>query len=88
MEPDTRVLEVVCKHFKAECGDETIGNLRKRLNKAHVQNHRLRRKALQLENLLKLERSCRAISNSVLTALLRRMDSLLDQQHADRIGDD
>ena len=88
METNTRALEAVCKHFKAECGDVTIGNLRKRLNKAHVQNHRLRKKALQLENLLKLERSCRAISNSVLTALLRRMDSLLDQQHSDHIADE
>ena len=87
MEPNTRALEVVCKQFKAECGDETIGNLRKRLNKAHVQNHRLRRKALQLENLLKLERSCRAISNSVLTSLLTRMDSLLER-HSDHIGDE
>ena len=87
MEPDTRVLEVVCKHFKAECGDEAIGNLRRRLNKAHVQNHRLRKKTLQLENLLRLERSCRAISNSVLTSLLTRMDSLLER-HSDRIEDE
>ena len=77
-------LELICKHFRNECGDETIGNLRKRLNKAHVQNHRLRKKALQLENLLKLERSCRAISNTLLTSLITRMDSLL-AEHEDRI---
>ena len=82
-----RGLEVACRYFKAECGDETIGNLRKRLNKAHVQNHRLRKKALQLENLLRLERSCRAISNSVLTSLLTRMDNLL-QERSDRIADE
>ena len=85
METDTRALEVVCKHFKAECGDKTIGDLRRRLNKAHVQNHRLRKKSLRLENLLKLERSCRDISNSVLTALLTRMDSVL-AEHEDRIA--
>ena len=87
MEPNTRALEVVCKHFKAECGNKAIGDLRRRLNKAHVQNHRLRKKALQLENLLRLERSCRAISNSVLTALLTRMDSVL-AEHEDRIADE
>ena len=80
-----RALETACRYFKAECGDETIGNLRKRLNKAHVQNHRLRKKTLQLENLLRLERGCRVISNSVLTSLLTRMDNLLEER-SDQIG--
>ena len=27
MESNTRPLEVVCKHFRAECGNETVSNL-------------------------------------------------------------
>ena len=84
MEDNTRALEVVCKHFRNECADKTIVNLRKRLNRAHVQNHRLRKKALQLDSLLRLERSCRAISNTVLASIITRMDSLL-AEHEDRI---
>lgn len=84
MEDNTHVLEVVCKHFRNECADKTIVNLRKRLNRAHVQNHRLRKKALQLDSLLRLERSCRAITNNVITTMFTRMDSALSE-HEDRI---
>ena len=87
METDTRALEVVCKHFRNECGDATIANLRKRLNKAHVENHRLRKKALQLSSHLERESSCRAILNTLISILLRRMDSVLDSAQR-RIGDE
>ena len=73
METDTRALEVVCQHFRKEFHDETICNLRKRLNCAHVQNHRLRNKAQQLETQLKIERSCRAILDSVVLLLIKRV---------------
>ena len=73
-----RVLEVVCNHFRTECGDESLTKLRRRLNNAHVANHRLRKKALQLETQMKLERSARAILNEVVSSLIMRMDLLLD----------
>ncbi len=86
LETHTRALEVVCKHFRDECGDATIANLRKRLNKAHVENHRLRKKALQLSEQLTVERACRAIVSELLTLLLKRMDSVLSSA-LDRIAD-
>ena len=47
METHTRALELVCSHFRNEFSTQEIASLRKRLNCAHVQNHRLRKKALQ-----------------------------------------
>ena len=78
MEESTRALDTVCKHFREECGDEAIRNLRRRLNAAHVANHRLRKKALQLNEQLAIERSCRAVVSELLATLLRRMDSVLN----------
>ena len=77
METDTQPLEIVCRHFRDACGDATIVNLRRRLSRAHVQNHRLRKKALQLSEQLTIERSCRAVVSEILTVLIRRMDSVL-----------
>ena len=85
METDTRPLEIVCRHFRDECGDATIANLRRRLNRTHVQNHRLRKKALQLSEQLAVERSCRAVVSELLTVLIRRMDSVLTAR--DRTAD-
>lgn len=87
MEQDTHALEVVCKHFRNECGNKTLTDLRRRLNNAHVSNHRLRKKAQRLEEQVKLERSARAILNQVVSALILRMDSLLDSVQ-DRIVDE
>ena len=78
MDESTRALETVCKHFRNECGDATIANLRKRLNRAHVENHRLRKKALQLSEQLAVERSCKAILTEIIAVLLKRMDSVLE----------
>ena len=49
MEANTQALEVVCKHFSAEYGDQTIAELRKQKAKAHASNYRLRKKVAQLE---------------------------------------
>ena len=87
MESNTRPLEMVCRYFRRECGDKTIDNLLKRLNRAHVANHRLRKKALQLEAQVILERSCRALLNNMLIEVTLRMDSLL-AEHSDRIADE
>ena len=76
MEPDTQALEVVCKHLRLECGDGTILNLRRRLNRAHVANHRLRKKAQQLEGNLAVERSCRGVLASIVNRLVAQMDFL------------
>ena len=86
MDESTRALETVCRHFQHECGDETIRSLRRRLNAAHVSNHRLRKKTLQLSEQLDVERSCRAVVTELLTMLLKRMDSVLSSAR-DRIAD-
>ena len=78
MDVNTRALETVCQYFRKECGDETIANLRKRINRAHVENHRLRKKALQLSEQLAIERSCKAILRELIAVLLKRMDSALE----------
>ena len=44
METNTQSLEVVCKYFLTECGNSEIQSLRKRINRAHVANSRLRQK--------------------------------------------
>ena len=49
MEANTQALEIVCKHFKAEYGDQTIDDLRKQKAKAHAANYRLRKKVAQME---------------------------------------
>ena len=86
MEESARPLEIVCKHLLQACGDDTILSLRRRLNNAHVSNHRLRKRALQLSEEIAVERSCRAILRELLTILLRRMDSVLSSAR-DRIED-
>jgi hypothetical protein len=74
MEESIQSLEVVCKHLRNECGDDTILSLRRRLNNAHVSNHRLRKKALQLSEQIAVERSCRAILTELLANIVKRMD--------------
>ena len=49
MESNTQALEIVCKHFSTEYGDQTIADLRKQKAKAHAANYRLRKKVAQLE---------------------------------------
>jgi len=41
MEDNTQALEVVCQHFKAAYSDDTIENLRRRLQKAYRRNSEL-----------------------------------------------
>eukprot|EP00973_Karenia_brevis_P001966 268172-Karenia_brevis.AAC.1 len=50
--------------------------LRKRLNRAHVENCRLRKKAQRLERQLNVERLAKRIMQDVCVRLIRQMDSL------------
>ena len=70
-------LETACRYLRNECRDEANRKLRRRLNTAHVQNYRLRKKASQLSEQLAAERSCKAILSELIVILLRRMDSAL-----------
>ena len=49
MEPHTRALEVVCRHFKQEYGTEALLKLRKEKNCLASQNYRLRKKIENME---------------------------------------
>ena len=49
MEANTQALEVVCRHFRAECSDQTIADLRKQKARAISSNYRLRKKTALLE---------------------------------------
>ena len=75
MEENTKALEIVCKHFHNECADTEIRNLRLRINRAHVQNHRLRKKAQHLTEKLNIEQIRRKITSELLLMMIRRMDS-------------
>ena len=56
MEANTQALEIVCKHFKVEYGDQTVSDLRKQKAKAHAANYRLRKKVAQMEERIVLLR--------------------------------
>ena len=66
MEDNTKALEVVCKHFKHEFGDDAISRLRRPINRAHVANHRLRKQLIRLQEILDIERSLKGIFRSML----------------------
>ena len=80
MESNTRALETVCKYFQSECGNREIQSLRKRNNRAHVANSRLRQKCNCLEQLLKESRDSGMLLNRILHLLIQRMDSMLEQR--------
>ena len=86
MENHTRALEVVCKHFRNECGDALIASLRNRINRAHVANCRLRKKLNLLEEHLHRQTSCRQVLDQILILLINRMDLLLSSE-MDRVLD-
>ena len=75
MESNTRALEVVCAHFKEEYSNKELLGLRRKLNTAHVQNHRLRKNAQKLTDELAIERNCRQILHRLIQVLLTQRDS-------------
>ena len=80
MESNTRALETVCKYFQSECGNREMQSLRKRINRAHVANSRLRQKYNHLEQQLKEHRDSKMLLNRILHLLIQRMDSMLEQR--------
>ena len=70
-------LRIVCTNLKEECANDEILKLRKRLNRAHVENCRLRKKAQQLETKLTTERLTKEILKEITIHLIKRMDSRL-----------
>ena len=76
METNTKALETVCRHFKAEFGDKTISNLRKRVNKAHAANYRLRRKIANLDSMLQIQKSLTMLMQSFVTSLMHQFNNL------------
>ena len=72
MEDNTRALELVCAHFKAEYGNETISNLRKRLAKAYRRNSDMKKELMKAR--------FQHISTKLLNVfLLTRWRELVDQ---------
>ena len=69
-------LRVVCATLKDDCTDDELLKLRKRLNRAHVENCRLRKKAQALETELMSERLAKSHLQAIAIMLIRRMDSL------------
>ena len=69
-------LRIVCSALKQECTNDELLKLRKRLNRTHVENSRLRKKAQTLESDLMAERMAKQILQAVAIQLIRRMDSL------------
>ena len=76
MESNMKALEVVCMHFQSEYGDENLRKLRRRLNTAHVQNHRLRMRLNETEKRLTFEESRCKILSHIINDLINRMDTL------------
>ena len=74
MEDDTRVLELVCKHFKANYSDSTIRSLRKRLQDAYKRTSKIRK------NLIAKECECAflLLLNDCLLRQLRTLTVELD----------
>ncbi len=87
MEDHMHALELTCTRFRLECGDETIRNLRRRLNGAHVRNHRLRTRVQQTMRELSTERSARRILHEIFMHLLKRTDAILEQLATDSVAD-
>ena len=69
-------LRVVCACLEESTRDVEVANLRRRLNRAHVENCRLRKKAQQLERGQAAEQLAKRILQGVCVSLIRQMDSL------------
>ena len=82
MEPSTRPLEIVCKHFKAEFGEQVITNLRKRLQTSYSRTSRANRKVQALSMQLRCERKLRDALTVLLAKTLGQVDDLLDSLQA------
>ena len=76
MEDNIHALEIVCKHFKRELGDQVIISLRKRINRAHVMNYRLRRKIANLDSMLQIQKSLTKIMRVFVSSLIEQFNHL------------
>ena len=69
-------LRVVCANLRDSTRDDEMTRLRRRLNRAHVENCRLRKKAQRLERMLDVELKAKGILQDICHRLIRQMDSL------------
>ena len=69
MEDNTAPLEIVCRHFRNEYGNETIKNLRRRLQKAYRRTAGLKKDLA----ICHFRQGSLKTMNALLTALLRRL---------------
>lgn len=69
-------LRVVCTHLKESAREAEVASLRRRLNRAHVENCRLRKKAQRLDRELIAEQLAKRILQGACIGLIRQMDSL------------
>ena len=69
-------LRVVCSNLRDSTRDDEMTRLRRRLNRAHVENCRLRKKAQRLERELNVERMAKGILQDICVRMIRQMDSL------------
>ena len=76
MEDNIHALEIVCKHFRQELGDKIMISLRKRINKAHVTNYRLRRKIANLDSMLQIQKSLTKIMRVFVSSLIDQFNHL------------
>ena len=68
-------LALVCDHLKETCQNAEMLKLRRRLNRAHVENCRLRKKAQKLDEMLASERVARIVLAEISRHLIQRMES-------------
>jgi len=73
MQSDLVALGITCSHFKDYQSAELI-SLRKRINSAHVQNHRLRKRLVDLEKRIEFH----DILNYILRRFVNRILSILE----------
>ena len=69
-------LRVVCANLRDSTRDDEMTRLRRRLNRAHVENCRLRKKAQRLERELNVELMAKGILQDICVRMIRQMDSL------------
>ena len=69
-------LRTVCLTLRDATRDDELTNIRKRLNRAHVENCRLRKKAQRLEREPNVERAAKGILQDICVRMIRQMDSL------------
>ena len=79
MESNTRGLELVCKHFKAEFAEQEMTSLRKRLQRSYSKTSRLNKKVVALSAQLAYEREQRAKMMIILLKALAQLDNVLDK---------